>query len=185
MPKRRRRFSRRFNQKHNFWHGDKMNAPHTPGAVLRPDTLSLDDKFSLERGHVFMTGTQALIRVAMLQHQCDAANGLNTAVFITGYRGSPLGSVDLTAVKAEKYLTAQHVKFHPGINEDLAATSVWGTQQVNLFPGAQYDGVFSMWYGKGPGVDRSGDVFRHANASGTSRHGGVLAIAGDDHAARS
>ncbi|MDB5991661.1 MAG: indolepyruvate ferredoxin oxidoreductase [Herbaspirillum sp.] len=162
-----------------------MNAPYAPGAALRPDTFSLDDKFALERGHVFMTGTQALIRVAMLQHQCDVANGLNTAGFITGYRGSPLGSVDLTAVKAEKYLAAQHVKFHPGINEDLAATSVWGTQQVNLFPGAQYDGVFSLWYGKGPGVDRCGDVFKHANMAGTAAHGGVLVIAGDDHAAKS
>jgi indolepyruvate ferredoxin oxidoreductase len=162
-----------------------MNAPFDPGAALRPDAISLDDKFTLERGRVFMTGTQALIRVAMLQRQRDLASGLNTAGFITGYRGSPLGSVDQTAVKAEKYLAAHHVKFHPGVNEDLAATSVWGTQQVNLFPGAQYDGVFSLWYGKGPGVDRCGDVFKHANMAGSAAHGGVLVIAGDDHAAKS
>jgi indolepyruvate ferredoxin oxidoreductase len=162
-----------------------MNAPNEHRAALRPDAISLDDKFTLERGRVFMTGTQALIRVPMLQRQRDLKNGLNTAGFITGYRGSPLGSVDQTAVKAEKYLRAQHVKFHPGVNEDLAATSVWGTQQVNLFPGAQYDGVFSLWYGKGPGVDRCGDVFKHANMAGTSAHGGVLVVAGDDHAAKS
>ncbi|MDB5776701.1 MAG: indolepyruvate ferredoxin oxidoreductase subunit alpha/beta [Herbaspirillum sp.] len=162
-----------------------MNAPSDRGAMLQPDLITLDDKFTLERGRVFMTGTQALIRLAMLQRQRDAAAGLNTAGFITGYRGSPLGSVDQTAVKAAKYLTAQQVRFHPGVNEDLAATSVWGTQQVNLFPGAQYDGVFAMWYGKGPGVDRCGDVFKHANMAGTSEHGGVLVIAGDDHAARS
>jgi indolepyruvate ferredoxin oxidoreductase len=162
-----------------------MNAPHEHRAALQQDAISLDDKFTLERGRVFMTGTQALIRVAMLQRQRDLSHGLNTAGFITGYRGSPLGSVDQTAVKAEKFLTARHVKFHPGINEDLAATSVWGTQQVNLFPGAQYDGVFSLWYGKGPGVDRCGDVFKHANMAGSSAHGGVLVVAGDDHAAKS
>jgi indolepyruvate ferredoxin oxidoreductase len=162
-----------------------MNAPFDPGAALRPDAISLDDKFALERGRVFMTGTQALIRVAMLQRQRDLASGLNTAGFITGYRGSPLGSVDQTAVKAQKYLAAHHVKFHPGVNEDLAATSVWGTQQVNLFLGAQYDGVFALWYGKGPGVDRCGDVFKHANMAGSAAHGGVLVIAGDDHAAKS
>ncbi|MGS0742259.1 indolepyruvate ferredoxin oxidoreductase family protein [Glaciimonas sp. GG7] len=147
--------------------------------------ISLDDKFTLERGRAFMTGTQAIIRLPMLQHQRDVMAGLNTAGFITGYRGSPLGSVDLTAAKAKKYLDAHNVKFHPGMNEDLAATSVWGTQQVNLFPGAQYDGVFGLWYGKGPGVDRCGDVFKHANMAGTSKHGGVLVLAGDDHAAKS
>ncbi|HEX5804234.1 MAG TPA: indolepyruvate ferredoxin oxidoreductase family protein, partial [Azospira sp.] len=111
--------------------------------------------------------------------------GLNTAGFVTGYRGSPLGNVDQEYWKAKKFLEAQHVRFQPGLNEDLAATAVWGTQQVNLDPNALYDGVFSIWYGKGPGVDRSGDVFRHANAAGTSKHGGVLVIAGDDHAAKS
>jgi indolepyruvate ferredoxin oxidoreductase len=148
-------------------------------------TISLDDKYTLERGRAFMTGTQALIRLTMLQRQADEKAGLNTAGFLTGYRGSPLGAIDMTAAKAKKHLDKYHVKFHPGVNEDLAATSVWGTQQVNLFPGAKYDGVFGVWYGKGPGVDRCGDVFKHANLAGTSPHGGVLVIAGDDHAAKS
>ena len=160
-----------------------MNAPLAQ--PLEPGSISLDDKYTLERGRVFMTGTQALIRLAMMQRQRDRAAGLNTAGFISGYRGSPLGSVDQTAAKAKKYLDAHQVKFVPGVNEDLAATSIWGTQQVNLFPGATVDGVFSMWYGKGPGVDRSGDVFKHANGAGTSPHGGVLVLAGDDHAAKS
>lgn len=162
-----------------------MNAPLTSGQRLLRDDISLDDKFTLERGRAFLTGTQAFIRLAMLQRQRDLKAGLNTAGYITGYRGSPLGSVDMTAVKAKKHLDAHQVKFQAGMNEDLAATSVWGTQQVNLFPGAQYDGVFSMWYGKGPGVDRCGDVFKHANMAGTSPHGGVLVLAGDDHAAKS
>ncbi len=166
-----------------------MNAPHPSAQSLLQDRLptdiSLDDKYTLERGRVFITGIQAMIRLPMLQRQRDIKAGLNTAGFITGYRGSPLGSVDQTAIKAKKYLDAHHVKFHPGMNEDLAATSVWGTQQVNLFPGAQYDGVFGLWYGKGPGVDRCGDVFKHANMAGTSKHGGVLVLAGDDHAAKS
>ena len=169
-----------------------MNAPFKAAYAMTSaqlahtaDTISLDDKFALERGRAFMTGTQALIRLPMLQRQRDVASGLNTAGYVTGYRGSPLGNVDTTATKAKKYLEAHHVKFHPGMNEDLAATSVWGTQQVNLFPGARYDGVFSLWYGKGPGVDRCGDVFKHANMAGTSAHGGVLILAGDDHAAKS
>ncbi len=162
-----------------------MNAPLTSGQRVLLENTSLDDKYTLETGHAFMTGTQAMIRLPMMQRQRDQAAGLNTAGYITGYRGSPLGGVDLTAQKARKYLEAKHVKFHPGMNEDLAATTVWGTQQVNLFPGAKYDGVFGMWYGKGPGVDRCGDVFKHANMAGTSRHGGVLVMAGDDHAAKS
>ena len=166
-----------------------MNAPLPSTQPALQDRLlenvSLNDKYTLERGRAFITGTQAFIRLAMLQRQRDVQAGLNTAGFITGYRGSPLGSVDTTAAKAKKYLDAHHVKFHPGMNEDLAATSVWGTQQVNIFPGAQYDGVFGLWYGKGPGVDRCGDVFKHANMAGTSKHGGVLVLAGDDHAAKS
>ncbi|MBY0573133.1 MAG: indolepyruvate ferredoxin oxidoreductase family protein [Undibacterium sp.] len=173
-----------------------MNASHPTvdpdvGSEINPDNtginsaISLDDKYTLERGRAFMTGTQALIRLSMLQRQADVKAGLNTAGYITGYRGSPLGAVDTTAAKAKKHLTKYHVKFHPGVNEDLAATSVWGTQQVNMFPGAKYDGVFALWYGKGPGVDRCGDVFKHANLAGTSPHGGVLVIAGDDHAAKS
>ncbi len=162
-----------------------MNAPLSPQDLLQPEAISLDDKYTRERGRVFLTGTQALIRLPMLQRQRDLAAGLNTAGFISGYRGSPLGSVDQTAMKAKKYLEAHQVRFQPGVNEDLAATSIWGTQQVNLFPGAKVDGVFSMWYGKGPGVDRCGDVFKHANAAGSARHGGVLVLAGDDHAAKS
>ncbi|GAB3540678.1 indolepyruvate ferredoxin oxidoreductase family protein [Noviherbaspirillum agri] len=162
-----------------------MNAPLTSSQRLLLDNISLDDKFTLERGRAFITGTQALIRLPMMQRQRDVHAGINTAGYITGYRGSPLGNVDMTAMKAKKHLDAHHVKFHPGMNEDLAATAVWGTQQVNLFPNANYDGVFSMWYGKGPGVDRCGDVFKHANMAGTSQHGGVLVLAGDDHAAKS
>ncbi|HEY5799492.1 MAG TPA: indolepyruvate ferredoxin oxidoreductase family protein [Burkholderiaceae bacterium] len=160
-----------------------MNAPLNP-ATLAND-VSLDDKYTLERGRAFITGTQALIRLPMLQRERDLKAGLNTAGYISGYRGSPLTSVDQTAMKAKKHLDAHHVVFHPGINEDLAATAVWGTQQTDLFPDAKYDGVFAMWYGKGPGVDRSGDVLKHANMAGTSKHGGVLLLAGDDHAAKS
>ena len=147
--------------------------------------ISLDDKWTLERGRAFLTGTQALIRLPMMQRERDLAAGLSTAGYITGYRGSPVTSVDMTALKAKRYLDAHHVKFHPGMNEDLAATAVWGTQQTNLFKDARYDGVFSMWYGKGPGVDRCGDVFKHANNAGSAKFGGVLVLAGDDHAAKS
>ncbi len=148
-------------------------------------SIRLEDKYTQTSGRVFLTGPQALVRLPMLQRQRDAAAGLNTAGFVSGYRGSPLGGVDLAFWAAKKFLEPQHIVFQPGVNEDLAATAVWGTQQVNLFPGAKYDGVFAMWYGKGPGVDRCGDVFRHANAAGTAPHGGVLVIAGDDHNAKS
>jgi len=146
---------------------------------------SLEDKYTVGSGRVFLTGMQALIRLMMLQRERDARAGLNTAGFISGYRGSPLGGFDQTLWRAQKHLERSHIRFQPGLNEDLAATSIWGTQQLNLFPGAKYDGVFSMWYGKGPGVDRCGDVFKHANAAGTSRQGGVLVLAGDDHGAKS
>ena len=164
-----------------------MNAP-LDRSQLEPQPsheISLNDKWTLERGRAFMTGTQALIRLPMMQRERDFAAGKNTAGYITGYRGSPVTSVDMTAVKAKKYLDEHHVKFHPGMNEDLAATAVWGTQQTNLFKDARYEGVFSMWYGKGPGVDRCGDVFKHANNAGSARFGGVLVLAGDDHAAKS
>lgn len=161
-----------------------MNVHH-PLADIVPSNITLDDKFTVERGRVFMTGTQALIRLPMLQRQSDLRAGLNTAGYITGYRGSPLGGVDMAAAKAAKHLQSQQIKFHPAVNEDLAATAVWGTQQTNLFPGALYDGVFSLWYGKGPGVDRCADVFKHANMAGSARTGGVLVVAGDDHAAKS
>ena len=156
-----------------------MNAP----AELRDVTL--DDKYSLERGRVFLTGIQALVRLPMLQRQRDLAAGLNTAGFVSGYRGSPLGGLDQALCRAKKFLDQNHIVFQPGVNEDLAATAIWGSQQVNLFPRAKYDGVFGLWYGKGPGVDRCGDVFRHANACGTSKYGGVIVCAGDDHAAKS
>ncbi|HET7670933.1 MAG TPA: indolepyruvate ferredoxin oxidoreductase family protein, partial [Burkholderiales bacterium] len=159
-----------------------MNAPVDPAALA---AASLDDKYTLERGRVFLTGTQALIRLMMLQRARDLAAGVNTAGFISGYRGSPLGGLDQALWRARPHLETHHIRFQPGVNEDLAATSIWGTQQLNLFPRAKYDGVYSMWYGKGPGVDRCGDVFKHANAAGTSKHGGVLALAGDDHAAKS
>ncbi len=159
-----------------------MNAPVDASALAR---VSLDDKYALERGRVFMTGIQAIIRLALLQRERDARAGLNTAGFVSGYRGSPLGGLDQSLWRAKKHLEAHHVVFQPGVNEDLAATAIWGTQQVGMFPGARYDGVFSMWYGKGPGVDRCGDVFKHANAAGTSKHGGVLVLAGDDHGAKS
>ncbi len=133
----------------------------------------------------FLSGVQALTQLPILQRQRDLAAGRNTAGFVSGYRGSPLSGLDQALWAEKARLEAQNVKFQPGLNEDLAATAVWGSQQVNLFEGALYDGVFAMWYGKGPGVDRSMDVLKHANAAGTSRWGGVLAIAGDDHAARS
>ncbi len=147
--------------------------------------FSLEDKYTLANGTVFLTGMQALARLMMLQRERDLGAGLNTAGFISGYRGSPLGGFDQTLARARAHLEKSHVRFQPGLNEDLAATAIWGTQQLNLFPGANYDGVFSMWYGKGPGVDRCGDVFKHANAAGTSKHGGVLVLAGDDHGAKS
>ncbi|MBU9651824.1 indolepyruvate ferredoxin oxidoreductase family protein [Burkholderia multivorans] len=166
-----------------------MNAPLDAGqrasleAALK--SVTLDDKYTLERGRAYMSGIQALVRLPMLQQERDRAAGLNTAGFISGYRGSPLGGLDLSLWKAKQHLAAHQIVFQPGLNEDLAATAVWGSQQVNLYPGAKYDGVFGMWYGKGPGVDRTGDVFKHANSAGSSKHGGVLVLAGDDHAAKS
>jgi indolepyruvate ferredoxin oxidoreductase len=151
--------------------------------VLRD--VSLDDKYALESGRVYLTGAQAFVRLLILQRQRDVLAGLNTAGFVSGYRGSPLGALDQSLWKAAKFLERAHINFQPGLNEDLAATALWGSQQVNLYPKAKYDGVFGMWYGKGPGVDRCGDVFKHANHAGTSKHGGVLVLAGDDHGAKS
>ncbi len=147
--------------------------------------VTLDDKYAIERGRIYLSGIQALARLPMMQRRRDVAAGLNTAGFISGYRGSPLGGLDQALWHARPFLDRHHLRFQPGLNEDLAATAVWGTQQVGLFPGAKYDGVFAMWYGKGPGVDRSGDVFKHGNAAGTAAHGGVLLLAGDDHASKS
>jgi len=147
--------------------------------------IRLDDKYRLATGHLYLTGTQALTRLPMLQHQRDQARGLNTGGFISGYRGSPLGGLDKSLWEARDYLKQNAIHFQPGLNEELAATAVWGSQQTNLFPGARYDGVFAMWYGKGPGVDRAGDVFKHGNAAGVSPNGGVLLLAGDDHGCKS
>lgn len=147
--------------------------------------VSLTDKYDLEEGVAFMSGLQALTRIPLVQMRRDRAAGYNTAGFISGYRGSPLGGYDMELMRAKKYLDSHNITFETGINEDLAATAVWGTQQVNLLGGSNYDGVFGIWYGKSPGVDRSGDVMRHANAYGTSPKGGVLAICGDDHACKS
>ena len=149
------------------------------------NTVTLDDKYVADSGRIYLTGIQALVRLPMLQRRRDAAAGLNTAGFISGYRGSPLGGLDEALWKAKRHLADHHVIFNPGVNEELAATSVWGTQQVHQIGESDYDGVFAMWYGKGPGVDRCGDVFKHMNYAGTARHGGVLLVAGDDHGAYS
>src|SRR5271154_7091265 len=147
--------------------------------------VTLDDKYVQERGRIYLSGIQALVRLPLLQQQRDKAAGLTTGGFISGYRGSPLGVYDNALWQARRFLERANIHFQPGLNEDLAATAVWGTQQVNLFPGATVDGVFSIWYGKGPGVDRSMDVLKHANAAGTSQYGGVIALAGDDHGCQS
>ncbi|MFK3972820.1 indolepyruvate ferredoxin oxidoreductase family protein [Pseudomonas sp. NPDC087358] len=147
--------------------------------------IRLDDKYRLATGNLYLTGTQALTRLPMLQKQRDEARGLNTAGFISGYRGSPLGNLDKSLWDAKDYLQQNAIHFQPGVNEELAATAVWGSQQVNLFPHGKYDGVFALWYGKGPGVDRCGDVFKHGNSAGVAENGGVLILAGDDHGCKS
>ncbi|MBO4222292.1 indolepyruvate ferredoxin oxidoreductase family protein [Bradyrhizobium neotropicale] len=147
--------------------------------------VGLDDKYRLDVKRIFLSGTQALVRLPMLQRERDRAQGLTTAGFISGYRGSPLGMYDHTLWRAKSFLKQHDIAFVPGLNEDLAATAVWGSQQVGMFPGAKVDGVFGIWYGKGPGVDRSLDALKHANSAGTSRNGGVIALAGDDHGCQS
>ncbi len=147
--------------------------------------VSLEDKYAKPEGAVYLTGVQALVRLLLMQQRRDQVAGLNTAGFVSGYRGSPLGGLDFTLWQAKRHLDDANVRFTPGLNEDLAATAVWGSQQTDVFGGARYDGVFGMWYGKNPGVDRTGDVFKHANTYGTSKHGGVLAVSGDDPAASS
>ena len=154
-------------------------------SVMEKRSVSLDDKYTLRKGHAFMTGIQSLVRLPMVQRELDLKAGLNTAGYISGYRGSPLGGYDQQLEQNTKLLDEFHVKFQPGVNEDLAATALWGTQQSGLGGEGKYDGVFGIWYGKGPGVDRSGDVLRHANYAGTSKFGGVLALMGDDHTAES
>ncbi len=147
--------------------------------------VKLDDKYDLGHSRVFVTGFQALVRLCLMQKELDRRNGLNTAGFVTGYRGSPLGTLDAQFYRARSFLEKSDVRFQGGINEDLAATAVWGSQQAELRGEGKFDGVFAMWYGKGPGVDRTGDVFRHSNLAGTAKHGGVLALMGDDHTAES
>src|SRR5947209_7812859 len=149
-----------------------------------PD-FSLDAKYRQQEGTVFLSGIQALVRLPFDQHHADKRRGLNTATLISGYRGSPLGGLDLTLERNPKLLAEHNVVFISGVNEDLGATVVFGSQLANYFPQPKYDGVLGMWYGKGPGVDRTGDIFKHANFAGVSRTGGVLALAGDDPLSKS
>lgn len=153
-------------------------------SIVRPD-ITLEERWDAAGRETLLTGTQALVRLPLVVRQLDAAAGLDTAGFISGYRGSPLGGFDRELAKQHKRLQAQSIHFEPGLNEDLAATACWGTQQVGLYPNAKHQGVFAIWYGKGPGLDRSGDVLRHANGAGTAPLGGVLALAGDDPASKS
>jgi indolepyruvate ferredoxin oxidoreductase len=147
--------------------------------------VTLDDKYDLEKTRVFVTGFQAIVRLCLMQKERDRRAGLNTAGYVTGYRGSPLGTLDQQFIRAQRSLDKYDIRFQGGINEDIAATALWGSQQAELRGEGRFDGVFGLWYGKGPGVDRTGDVFRHANFAGTSKHGGVLALMGDDHTAES
>ncbi|MDR3455028.1 MAG: indolepyruvate ferredoxin oxidoreductase family protein [Rhodoferax sp.] len=164
-----------------------MNAPLPEHIRKALETVTLDDKYSLDYGRAFMSGVQALVKLPMLQRLRDQLAGKNTAGFISGYRGSPLGGYDQALVKAAKYLKSQNIVFQPGVNEELAATALWGTQQLGFSPAGtnKFDGVFGIWYGKGPGVDRCSDVFKHANMAGTTEFGGVIAVAGDDHISKS
>ncbi|MDH4314249.1 MAG: indolepyruvate ferredoxin oxidoreductase family protein [Gammaproteobacteria bacterium] len=154
-------------------------ATRTQGYPL--DNYELEDRYRRESGRVFLTGTQALVRIPLMQRTLDRAAGLNTAGFVSGYRGSPLGAYDQELWRAKRFLAESNIEFLPAVNEDLAATAILGTQQVESEPGRTVDGVFSIWYGKGPGVDRAGDALKHGNAYGSSPHGGVLVVAGDDH----
>ena len=147
--------------------------------------VTLDDKYDLTKSRVFVTGFQAIVRLCLMQKERDRRAGLNTAGYVTGYRGSPLGTLDQQFIRAQRSLDKYDIRFQAGLNEDIAATAIWGSQQAELREEGKFDGVFGLWYGKGPGVDRTGDVFRHANFAGTSKHGGVLALMGDDHTAES
>src|SRR3954467_804507 len=147
--------------------------------------ITLESRFTDLDRPVLLTGIQALLRLLLEQHRLDQAAGLHTAALVSGYRGSPLGMLDRELWLQKALMSAHDIRFEPGVNEDLAATMIYGTQELDAFPGAKYDGVYGMWYGKGPGVDRSGDAFHCANMAGTHKHGGILAIAGDDHGAHS
>jgi indolepyruvate ferredoxin oxidoreductase len=164
-----------------------MNAPLPEHLRQALANVTLDDKYSLTSGRAFMSGVQALVRLPMLQQERDALAGKKTGALISGYRGSPLGGYDQALWKAKPYLEKHNIVFQPGVNEELAATALWGTQQLGFAPPGsnKMDGVFGIWYGKGPGVDRCSDVFKHANMAGTTPWGGVLAVAGDDHVAKS
>ncbi|MCX7172387.1 MAG: indolepyruvate ferredoxin oxidoreductase family protein, partial [Proteobacteria bacterium] len=159
-----------------------MNAPLPSSGH---SDVTLDDKYLVREGWIYLSGTQALVRLPIQQRLRDEAAGKNTGGYISGYRGSPLGRYDMELWRVDPLLKQHHIHFRAAVNEDLAATALWGSQYVGAFPGAKYDGVFGIWYGKGPGVDRSGDVLRHANCAGTGPMGGVLALAGDDHGAKS
>ena len=153
--------------------------------VLDKSAVTLESRFVDNDQPVLLTGIQALLRLLLEQRRLDEQSGLHTAGFVSGYRGSPLGGLDRELWVQKKRMESHDIRFEPGVNEDLAATMVLGTQELDAFPGKKFDGVFGMWYGKGPGVDRSGDAFHCANMAGTHKHGGILAIAGDDHGAHS
>jgi indolepyruvate ferredoxin oxidoreductase len=152
---------------------------------MRLQPVSLGDKYDLDKTPVLLTGSQAIVRACLMQQARDAMAGIKTAGYVSGYRGSPLGGLDQQFARAERALEMRDIEFQPGLNEDLAATAIWGAQQAHMRGEGRFDGVFGVWYGKGPGVDRSGDVFRHANLAGTAPHGGVLALMGDDHTCES
>src|SRR5690349_18605719 len=164
-------------------HHEGLAQPQGSAMNQRPalDAYQLSDRYDRDSGRVFLTGTQAIVRIMLDQARRDRAAGLNTAGFVSGYRGSPLGGVDLELWRIKEQLKANHIEFLPAVNEDLAATAVLGSQQVETQADRQVQGVFGLWYGKGPGVDRSGDALKHGNAYGSSPHGGVLVVAGDDH----
>ena len=161
-----------------------MNSSVIQEGKLR-DLVDVDDRYNLDSDTIYLNGVQALVRLLLLQAQADQKAGLKTAGFVSGYRGSPLGGLDQELWRASSFLERVPIHFQPAVNEEIAATAIWGSQQLNLSPGARYDGIFGLWYGKTPGVDRSGDAFKHANCAGTSPNGGVLAVAGDDHFCKS
>ena len=160
-------------------------APATASAKPDIKDFTLEDRYTVERGTVIMSGTQAMARLPLDQHRADKRRGLRTAGLITGYRGSPIGSLDFVLERIPGLLQEHHIRFIPAVNEELAATAIMGSQTVNLLPDPKYDGVCGIWYGKGPGVDRSGDAFKHANLAGVGQYGGVLALAGDDPSCKS
>src|SRR5947209_3678934 len=171
---------------HTMWSSANADR-HSRGGCMsaKSEDFSLNAKYTQERGRIYLSGIQALVRLPLDQRRADVRRGLNTATFISGYRGSPLGGYDLELDRQAWLLREHHVVHQPGLNEETAATAIFGSQMAGLFPGAKYDGVLGMWYGKGPGVDRTGDAFKHANTAGVGRNGGVLALGGDDPASKS